>query len=123
EATEQLFEVGGHTWESPRTAGGFQCLKEAIKAALRVVLAREDPGPRRFSDTEELKRNLYEQQAGKCSICAEGLDLARFMEGTYAEVDHVIPHSKGGRSDAGNAGLAHVACNRAKGAKTPSSER
>ncbi|KAA8494642.1 hypothetical protein FVE85_2883 [Porphyridium purpureum] len=63
-------------------------------------------------------RKLSESQNGLCGICKQFMDEARFNEPGYVHIDHIIPHSKGGPTNAENAQLVHAECNLAKGAKS-----
>lgn len=58
-------------------------------------------------------RIVYERDEGICGICGEAVDLAEF------EVDHIVPLAAGGEHSYWNVQVAHLGCNRAKGAKVP----
>ena len=78
------------------------------------VYARKDAvgiAPRRRADMER----RYERQNGLCGICSDPLPL----DPMAAEVDHIIPVSRGGSGDESNLQLAHMACNRRKWAHLP----
>ena len=47
-----------------------------------------------------------------CAVCS--LPIVNIE---HAEVDHIVPWSKGGDTVIGNAQLLHIKCNREKGAK------
>lgn len=64
---------------------------------------------RRTFNLEE-KAALYFRDGKKCKMCDVEFDIADL------EVDHVVPFSRGGRTDLSNAQLLCVKCNRAKGA-------
>ena len=66
----------------------------------------------RFFD-KELKEKLYEKQEHKCAICNQEIFNINF-----AEIDHIIPYSKGGETNIENAQLTHRFCNRSKGNDT-----
>jgi hypothetical protein len=55
-----------------------------------------------------LKRGLFETDP-TCAICNQQIQLI-----DDAEVDHILPYSKGGSTDISNAQLAHRYCNRKK---------
>ena len=57
-------------------------------------------------------KKLYDQQDGVCPLCGEPIDI-----GGKWEVDHVIPHSRGGGNERENLQLVHQKCNRSKGKK------
>jgi len=58
-----------------------------------------------------VKRKLFENDP-ICQICKQ-----RILHVDDTEVDHIIPYSKGGKTDIDNAQLAHRYCNRSKGNK------
>ncbi len=89
----------------------FRRRHEIWRSALSDVIG---PGvsDRRFFSRQE-RRNLYEKDK-TCHIC--GQEITEFDDAT---VDHVQPHSKGGRTTPDNARLAHRFCNSSKGARQP----
>jgi 5-methylcytosine-specific restriction endonuclease McrA len=69
--------------------------------------------------TARRRARMARAQDGMCPACGQPLpdDLAD------TEVDHIIPRSRGGPSDAWNKRLVHFMCNRSKGFKlTPEAE-
>ena len=72
-----------------------------------------DKDPRRFFTNREA-RVLYLTSGGICSVCGEPL-------GEDWESDHVIPHSKGGKTIFNNGQAICKKCNREKGAKMKAS--
>lgn len=82
---------------------------EMIRSLLSGLFERKDE-KRVFS--REQRRILWNTEKDpKCSRCACPLDWRNF------QVDHVIPHSKGGKTEMGNAALICAPCNKKKGAK------
>lgn len=65
------------------------------------------------ASTLQQRTKLAEAQGGICPPC--GLPLPEDLSG--AEVDHIIPRSRGGRGQAWNKRVVHRACNRGKSAK------
>lgn len=61
---------------------------------------------RQFRESE--KRSIYEKQGGICPICGEHYDYEE-MEG-----DHIVPWSKGGKTDIGNLQMLCKKCNHEK---------
>ncbi len=61
----------------------------------------------------EIKRALFDKQAGRCPCCFESL-----VSPERSEVDHILPLSRGGRDEPGNRVLTHAQCNREKKDKT-----
>lgn len=88
--------------------------RKAREKLLREVLDgvfEERDVTRSFNGTQ--RRILWHASSKKnCSIC--GVPIKRWED---ASVDHVEPYIKGGKTDLGNAGLAHKRCNSAAGAR------
>ena len=61
---------------------------------------------RQFRESE--KRSVYEKQGGICPICGEHYEYEE-MEG-----DHIVPWSKGGKTDIGNLQMLCKKCNHEK---------
>lgn len=59
---------------------------------------------------ENLKRKLYDIQAGKCFICGKDIDLDLHQ----TDIDHVIPLANKGKDKEDNFALTHESCNRSK---------
>ena len=64
---------------------------------------------RAFTDTQ--KRQKYEEQGGRCAISGAELPISEM------EADHIVPWSKGGKTEAGNLQMISKQENRRKGAK------
>ena len=82
------------------------------KYVLEKAIGTIDPsvlGIRAFSDSQ--KRTIYEQQGGVCPHCGKKFDYEE-MEG-----DHIIPWSKGGKTELANLQMLCQACNRRKSSK------
>jgi hypothetical protein len=75
---------------------------ERAHAAMQAerVDRRREPIPR------EVRRAVWERDAGRCVQCGAGFDL---------QYDHVIPHAMGGAATEANLQLLCGDCNRAKG--------
>lgn len=59
--------------------------------------------------TAEEKRELYESSDKKCAICGNLI-----LSIDDCEIDHIIPFTKGGKTELSNAQIAHRICNREK---------
>lgn len=88
--------------------------KNAFKDIL--VSCQGEPRDSRRLYPAQWKRPLFKRQDGKCAMCNQTMAKDRLDDPGYVHMDHKIPHSKGGRTDADNAQLVHSACNREKGA-------
>ena len=65
----------------------------------------------------KVKKSLFERHGGKCSLCGEKVYLFQSISPYWcccAEVDHIIPRSRGGRNDEDNLTLVCSLCNRGK---------
>ena len=74
-------------------------------------LTEEERKIRRHFNTEE-RQALYIVAGGKCQICN------CFSDEINWEPDHIIPFSKGGKTDVVNGQALCLSCNRKNGAKT-----
>ena len=68
---------------------------------------RQTQGPRSFS--RSMKTQKYNEQGGACSHCG------RYGTMSTMEADHVVPYSKGGKTDYSNLQILCRPCNRSKG--------
>ena len=75
---------------------------------LDAILSNELDSKRGYTGLD--KQALYRKTNGKCAYCGE--KLQRGFHG-----DHVIPHSRGGRTTIANGFGACPPCNLSKGAK------
>jgi 5-methylcytosine-specific restriction endonuclease McrA len=82
-------------------------LQDMVEGILRQLIEsqfKKKDKDRILSEAQHLdKKHL-------CSWCGEALSWPRF------DVDHVHPHSKGGKTDTLNAALLHPKCNKQKSA-------
>ena len=60
---------------------------------------------------EDIRKDLYKEQDGKCNGCRESLRIQDF------HLDHIIPKSKGGQDTYNNYQLLCMRCNTSKGDK------
>lgn len=82
--------------------------RRRIDRAVDMMLADAGAaGPRREAIPEEVRRQVFRRDGGRCSRCGSG-ELLQF--------DHVIPVALGGASTADNLQLLCAPCNRDKGA-------
>lgn len=64
------------------------------------------------------KRKLYNKQEGRCGICGGFISLAE-LSSPKANIDHIIPRSRGGSDKQENLQLTHTVCNEMKGNSLP----
>eukprot|EP00977_Amphora_coffeiformis_P005451 scaffold1162_cov170-Amphora_coffeaeformis.AAC.9 len=120
QAMKTLFEKKKLDLSGSVTAKKFVERKDSVKSVLAPILEKANPdnGSRVFSDPNgSLKERLFRKQGGLCNFCGQSLDQNRILDGTYAHIDHIKPHSKGGTTTEENAALLHAECNFSKGAK------
>ena len=65
--------------------------------------------PKRRCFTREERMAAYRKQGGRCAMCGRWFDF-NAMEG-----DHVIPFSRGGKTETSNLQMLCRTCNRSKG--------
>jgi hypothetical protein len=81
--------------------------RRRVDRALDLMAADpEGAGPRREPIPEEVRREVFRRDGGRCAACGSA-ELLQF--------DHVIPVALGGASTAENLQLLCAPCNRAKG--------
>lgn len=102
---EYLLTVRENTDEISRR----QRRERILRSVLENVFRRKDQ-ERLFSP--EQRRILWgTADERRCSICRKPVTWGDL------QIDHIKPHSKGGRTDLNNAALAHGSCNASKGAR------
>lgn len=85
------------------------------KGVYEYVLSDKSPAEERLLNLrtfdDEQKRIAYEEQKGICSICKKHFEYSE-MAG-----DHILPWSKGGKTEQHNCQMLCKPCNSSKGAK------
>ncbi len=82
--------------------------RRRLDRAMDMMAAEAEPaGPRREGVPEEVRREVFRRDGGRCARCGSD-ELLQF--------DHVIPVALGGASTAANLQLLCAPCNREKGA-------
>ena len=99
--------------EITKAQGEFQKLKEALREDFFSVFSHQPNG------LELVKYRLYKEQLGQCPYCKNWLQPEELFAVGYAEVDHVLPYSRSFDDGLNNKVVAHTACNREKGNRTP----
>lgn len=83
-------------------------LRRRIERARDLMETGAEPSdPRREGISEDVRREVFRRDGGRCTVCGSG-ELLQF--------DHVIPVALGGASTAANLQVLCAPCNRAKGA-------
>ena len=89
----------------------IKTVRKLIKVPEVMVLAKYHGVPQR--EVSFTRRNLWKRYGSICAYCAE-----QFRE-TELTIDHVVPTSRGGKTNWENCVLACYDCNQKKGARTP----
>jgi 5-methylcytosine-specific restriction endonuclease McrA len=79
---------------------------------LNITGGNSSDNDRRLFTAEE-KKELYEAGDKKCAICGNLI-----LSIDDCEIDHIIPFTKGGKTELSNAQIAHRICNREKSNST-----
>ena len=58
-----------------------------------------------------MRQKVYEKQNGICAACGKPFTIEEM------DADHIIPWSKGGKTEEANCRMISKACNQRKGAK------
>ena len=82
-------------------------LRRRIDRAKDMMLVEAAGGPRREPIPEDVRREVFRRDGGRCAVC--GADA-------LLQFDHVIPVAMGGASTPENLQLLCAPCNRDKGA-------
>lgn len=69
------------------------------------------PNARQKVFLADLIKKLHDEQDGICPLCGKPIEFGKW------EVDHIIPHCRGGGNERENLQLVHHRCNRRKGKK------
>ena len=83
--------------------------KRQLRDILSKVEKEINPGPRSRPSSEQ-RSEMHRKQGGKCALCGKSVELIPFGY----EVDHKIPHSRGGGDELDNLQITHIGCNRRK---------
>lgn len=83
------------------------CL-EQLKNRMIQAASLEPKDPKRFFSAEQ-REKIYANGGGSCAACGIELSLTNF------HADHIVPHSKGGKTELENGQALCTACNWQKG--------
>jgi len=75
-----------------------------------VYLQRQTQGSRTFS--KSMRQKKFDEQGGNCAHCGTHCESVGKMDG-----DHIVPYSKGGKTEYSNLQMLCPHCNRSKGNK------
>jgi hypothetical protein len=81
--------------------------KKILEKLLDVYFNNVDP-KRNFTDEERII--AWQSSSRICSICNQTI-----VSVSDYDLDHIIPHNKGGKTTLSNAQVTHASCNRSKG--------
>lgn len=92
---------------SAKSSTSYYSSNIKLPKSYEVYQQRQTQGPRTFS--KGMKERKYQEQGGRCPHCGK--------QCTYGEMegDHVVPYSKGGKTEYSNLQMLCAPCNRSKG--------
>jgi hypothetical protein len=90
-------------------------LTQFIFEGVRLTPLPELDPQRAFTNEEKLI--LYQRAGGKCQLSCDGRICARAIPFDEAAIDHLVPHSKGGKTELANGRYASRSCNIARGVR------
>ena len=102
---EYVDNVRLHTTAKNTRSKRYKIIRELL---IPHLVARD---PRRDFNEEERRIKWFLSEDKKCAICGEVVDWDDY------NLDHIIPHSKGGRTELKNSQITHKECNIKKGNK------
>ena len=85
----------------------YRMMQQAVELT-EAEEVRRLQGPR-VPTLARVRADMLEAQGGRCPICKKAMTVFG------ADVDHIVPYSRGGGSERANLQLAHASCNRSKG--------
>ncbi|MCB9896483.1 MAG: HNH endonuclease [Planctomycetes bacterium] len=111
----QTFELHPfERWVERDVPDGAPCIHGVRTSVLMpevIVLQSYDGSPRRALPFS--RQNLYRRDRNVCQYCG------RRVEAREVSIDHVVPRSRGGRTDWDNCVLACLGCNHRKANRMP----
>lgn len=81
------------------------------KGIYRYIFTRDEKDLNLRTFPKEVKQRVYEKQKGKCVDCKKEFKISEM------DADHIIPWSKGGKTEEDNCQVLCRKCNQQKGAK------
>ncbi len=84
-----------------------------FKIAIPEVIALKKYDKVQFEEPRLTRKNIYEHYGYRCCYCGKKLPSDKL------NIDHVIPRSRGGKTEWGNVVTSCIECNLKKGNKTP----
>ena len=119
-AIQDLFETGAlEDLSKPSTAPRLAQRRDLLRSAVQKVLQPRAPAVGGRAFPREYLREKYDEQRGLCPLCGQTIREDGLYDGTYAQLDHIVPHAKGGPTTKQNCQLVHATCNASKGARGP----
>lgn len=81
------------------------------KGIYRYIFTRDEKDLNLRTFSKEVKQRVYENQNGKCLDCKKEFKISEM------DADHIVPWSKGGKTEEDNCQVLCRKCNQQKGAK------
>lgn len=95
------------TQQGSDTSNARHQRKKILEKLLDIYFNNTDP-KRNFTDEERII--AWDSSDKVCSLCNE-----QILSFSDYDLDHIIPHNKGGKTSLSNAQVTHARCNRSKG--------
>lgn len=112
-----MFKKGFQERQGQLSAQKFLSQKDEMKSVFRgAIPSKSSKRDSRRACPKEWRRPLYDRQEGLCALCGETIDLKRIEDGGYVHMDHILSHSRSGKTSPENVQLCHMECNQKKGA-------
>lgn len=84
-----------------------------FKIAIPEIIVLKFYDKIQFEQPKLTRKNIYEHYGYKCCYCGQKFDS------TQLNIDHIIPRSRGGKTEWGNIVTSCISCNLKKGNRTP----
>jgi hypothetical protein len=102
------------TFEKQVTKTAINNRVKSMKELLTVGMD-ETKSSRFFSRDPKNIMKLWQRQDHICPLCDQSIHEERMNDEDYTHIDHITPHSKGGKTIDSNSQLVHRSCNLSKG--------
>lgn len=111
ERLEKAMLAGEFESVKSMSKNNFMERKRKIQDIIRKAILQNAPRDSQRAFARTLVKPLFDEQKGKCHVCNQSIDEGRLGDGSYVHIDHIVPHSKGGKTVTSNAQLVHRECN------------
>jgi len=118
QANDKIYE--DLSWSMSRGTDGAEAISTRYEILTQLLFddvemtPRPDLDPNRNFSNEE-KLILFHRVKGCCQLQKDGRICGRAIDFTDAAVDHILPHSRGGKTTLDNGRIAYSRCNISRG--------